>query len=141
MLRFEKLTTVEQMLPHYHIMRQLNHGYDEQGYAALLTEMIPKGYSQIAAFEGDTCVGLTGIWISVKLYCGWYVELDNVIIDENHRDKGVGEQLCRYAEEEAKKLGCRMAMLDCYVENYRGQRFYYRHGYIIRGFHMLKKLR
>ena len=31
-------------------------------------------------------------------------------------------------------------MLDAYVENFKAHKFYYREGFIARGFHYLKKL-
>ena len=45
-----------------------------------------------------------------------------------------------WLEAEAKRKGCKILMLDAYVENFSGHKFYYREGFIARGFHFLKKL-
>jgi hypothetical protein len=45
--------------------------------------MIPNNYKQIAVFEGDVCVGLSGLWSGTKLWSGKYLEIDNFIVHQN----------------------------------------------------------
>jgi GNAT superfamily N-acetyltransferase len=106
----------------------------------MLKDMLLHGYRMAGAFDGKTCVGLSGFWIATKIYSGKYVELDNVVIDKNYRSLGIGKLLCDWIISEAKKQGCETAMLDAYVENASGHKFYLREGYIIRGFHFIKKI-
>lgn len=134
------LTTVEEMLPHWRLVVQLTADLSPEAYGALLREMVPHNYFQVAAFEGDVCVGLSGYWIGHKLYCGKYLEIDNLVVDAAHRGRGVGEQLVDRMAEEARRAGCRLLMLDAYVENFQAHRFYYRNGFHARGFHYLKRL-
>ena len=68
------------------------------------------------------------------------MEIDNLVIDEKYRSAGIGKSLCDWMVKTAKQEGCETAMLDAYVENSAAHRFYYREGYIARGFHFIKKI-
>ncbi len=141
MYRFEILDTVEKMLPHLPLLQQLpTHEYDETQYMQMLSEMIPNGYSQVAVFEEDKCVGVAGYWINTKLFTGKYAELDNVLIDKDYRSKGIGEELCSFIEKDAIAKGCKYIVLDCFLENNRAQEFYNKLGYVAKGYHMIKKV-
>ena len=137
---FRKLSTVEDMLPLWRLITQLTPDLSEASYEALLRDMVPHNYHQVAAFEGEACIGLSGYWIGHKLYSGKYMEIDNFVVDQAHRGNRVGEQLVQWMEEEARREGCSLLMLDAYVENFKAHRFYYRNGFHARGFHYLKRL-
>lgn len=135
-----ELKSKEQMLAQLHIIQQLTAGVTKEKYSEMLDTMLANGYRQVGAFENGECIGVSGFWIGVKIYSDKYVELDNVIVDKNHRSKKVGKLLCDWIIAEARQKGCKTAMLDAYVENRDAHRFYFREGYIIRGFHFLKSL-
>ncbi len=128
------------MLPNYLLIKQLSPQLTEDQYTTLLGEMVPNNYFQAAAYEGDNCVAVSGYWICTKLYSGKYIEIDNFVVDHHHRGKNVGKLLLDWMLEEGRKNGCKTAMLDAYVENFRAHHFYYREGFIARGFHYLKAL-
>ena len=86
-------------------------------------------------------IGLSGFWIGTKLYCDKYLEPDNVVIDKAYRSMGIGKLLMDWLVEEGKRNNCKMIMLDAYVENFSGHRFYYREGFIARGHHFLKNIK
>ena len=122
------------------IIVQLSPALKEKEYKLMLKDMLLHGYRMAGAFDKNKCVGVSGFWISTKLYSGKYVELDNVVIDRHYRSQGLGKLLCDWIVKEAKKAGCKTAMLDAYTENSAGHKFYLREGFILRGFHFLKKL-
>ena len=62
------------------------------------------------------------------------------MVRADHRSKKVGEKLVEWMLEEGRSNGCRVAMLDAYVENFAAHRFYYRLGFHARGYHYLKQL-
>ena len=128
------------MLSLYPLIVQLNTTLKQAGYKVFLRDMLSHGYRMAGVFEGKKCIGISGFWISTKLYSGKYVELDNVVIDKDHRGGGAGKLLCDWIVAEGKKQGCVMAMLDAYSENSAGHKFYFREGYVLRGFHFLKKI-
>jgi GNAT superfamily N-acetyltransferase len=135
-----ELATIAEMKITFELMKELGHDYDLATYMHYLEDMIPKGYKQMIILEENKCIGVAGFWLSTKLFCGPYVELDNVVVAASHRSKGIGHLLCVAVEEKAKESGCKIAVLDAYVYNERAHQFYFREGYIIRGFHFLKKL-
>jgi GNAT superfamily N-acetyltransferase len=106
----------------------------------MLEEMLKNGYRMIGVFDGKKCIGISGFWIGTKLYSDKYLEPDNVVIDKNYRSKGIGKLLFDWLSAEAKLHGCKTIMLDAYLENIQGHKFYWREGFVARGFHFLKKL-
>ena len=128
------------MLPLYPLIRQLSPGVTEERYAHLLDDMLAHGYRMAAVFEGGACIGLSGFWVSTKIYSGRYMELDNVVIDAAHRSRGIGKILYDFLYEIAVREGCEMLMLDAYMENEKAHTFYEREGFVKRGFHFLNQV-
>jgi GNAT superfamily N-acetyltransferase len=136
-----EIKTKKEMLGLFSLVKQLATGLKKAEYAVMLDDMLLHGYKMAGIYDGKKCAGLSGYWVSTKIYSGKYVELDNVVIDKNYRSHGLGKLLCDWIIAEAKKAGCKTAMLDAYVENSAGHKFYLREGFIIRGFHFIKKLK
>ncbi len=84
--------------------------------------------------------GVSGFWINTKIWCGKYIEPDNVVIDRNYRSAGIGKMLMDWIMLEGKKLGCKTSVLDSYVSSDKARRFYFREGYIIKGFYFYKDI-
>lgn len=138
--KVQELKGFDDMAAQYPLLRQLNPGLTEADYLIMLKDMLKNGYRMAGVFIDDKCAGISGFWISTKIYSGKYVELDNVVIDDKYRSKGLGKILCDWILAEAKKEGCKTAMLDAYVENKAAHQFYFREDFTIRGFHFLKSL-
>src|ERR1700741_3918677 len=136
---FKKLSTLEDMLQTHALVRELTDISLEE-YKKMLSEMVPRNYFQVAVYEGNKLVGVSGYWICTKIYSGKYIEIDNLVIDKEHRSKNIGKLLVDWMIEEGKRHNCQTMMLDAYVENFKAHKFYYREGFIARGFHYLKKL-
>lgn len=103
-----------------------------------LEKMIERGYHCIAAYQEGRIVGVAGYWLITRFYSGDYMDVDNVVVDENLRAQGIGTALMDWLEKHAVSLGCRSVMLDSYVTLSRAHRFYFRHGYEILGYHFRK---
>jgi GNAT superfamily N-acetyltransferase len=103
--------------------------------------MLPNGYGQIAVLEKDLCLAVAGFWINTRIYCGKYIDIDNVVVREGYRSRGIGKLVTDWLEELGRNEGCGYSILDAYVENSKAHKFYFREGYMIRGFHFLKKLK
>jgi GNAT superfamily N-acetyltransferase len=139
-LKTIELITIEEMLAQIEIIRHLYPNISEEKYKSYLEAMIPHNYTQIAIFEDEICVGLTGLWYGIKLWSGKYMEIDNFIVHPNHRSKGIGKMLTDYVNQKAIDLDCTMIVLDAYTQNFTAHRFYYNQGYNPRGFHFVKTL-
>lgn len=124
------------------LIRQLNPNLAEQAFKDRLDRMLSEfGYRCAGAFdETGEMVGLSGFWIMCRLWNGLNVDLDNVVVAEKARSLGVGKKLVAWIEDVARKEGCEMAVLDAFAVNSAAHRFYFREGYIIRGYHFTKDL-
>jgi len=134
------LQSKEEMLNNFELLLQVYPSLTMEEYDVELDVMIPNNYGQAGVYINDECVGLTGYWIGSKLWCGKYLELDNVVISEKHRSKGIGKVLFDFMEEMAKKENCTMLSLDSYTTNFKAHKFFYLQGYAPRGFHFINIL-
>jgi GNAT superfamily N-acetyltransferase len=139
-LEIKELTTIEEMLAQIEIMQYLYPKLTLEKYQSYLQEMIPHNYKQVAVFDENVCVGLSGFWTGTKLWCGKYIELDNFIVHPDHRSKGIGKLITDYIDVKAADLGCTNIVLDAYTTNFAAHRFYYNQGFGPKGFHFVKIL-
>jgi GNAT superfamily N-acetyltransferase len=139
-LEIRELTTVEEMLANIEVMRFLYPTFTLEKYESYLVEMIPHNYKQVAVFEDEVCVAVSGFWSGIKLWSGKYIEIDNFIVHPDHRSKGLGKMMTDYVDVLAKETGCTMIVLDAFTGNFTAHRFYYNQGYVPKGFHFLKIL-
>ncbi|MFN0034692.1 MAG: GNAT family N-acetyltransferase [Saprospiraceae bacterium] len=138
---FQILTEKSEMLPHLPLVQQLSPSVTEERYAHLLDDMLTHGYRMVAVLEGTTCVGISGIWVATKIYSGRYLEMDNVVVADTHRSKGIGKLLTDFVAALALAEGCETIMLDAYLENEKAHAFYEREGFTKRGYHFLKRFK
>jgi len=89
-------------------------------------------YQLVAIFEGPKCIAAMGYRILHDLVHGMHLYVDDLVVTETRRSSGWGARLLEHAEEEARKLGCRMLRLCTGIENEGGKRFYERNGWSIR---------
>lgn len=140
MIELKELHTVDEMLAEMEVIRELYPNMSENQYREMLEKMIPMNYKQLAAYEDGICIAISGFWIGTKLWCGTYLELDNVVVIEAYRSKGIGKLLSDYLEQKAHEINSTILALDAYVHNYGAHRFYYNQGYVPKGFHFVKIL-
>jgi GNAT superfamily N-acetyltransferase len=134
------LTTSEEMLSQIETIKFLYPNMTIERYEGFLSDMISKSYKQVAVFDGDTCVGLSGFWFGTKLWTGKYIEIDNFIVHPDFRQKGVGKLISKFIDEKAKALHCTCIVLDAFTGNFPAHRFYYNQGYVPKGFHFIKTI-
>lgn len=139
-LIIKELTTIDEMLTNIEVMRFLYPTFTLEKYESYLVEMIPHNYKQVAVFENEICVAVSGFWSGTKLWSGKYIEIDNFIVHPDHRSKGLGKMMTDYVDALAKETGCTMIVLDAFTGNYTAHRFYYNQGFVPKGFHFLKIL-
>lgn len=125
----------------YPLVKQLSSDLKPADYTKYISEMVKYGYTQLFILNQEKAVvAVSGIWISTKLYCGKYLEMDNVVVDQNYRSAGLGTKLYDKCVEIAKENSCRVIMLDAYRENTRAHAFYEEKGFVKRGYHFIKQL-
>lgn len=129
-----------QMLQAYPLVNQLNPKMSEAEYVVRLEAMWQYPYRMMGVFEGTTCIAVAGYWVMTKLYCGKYLELDNVVVNANHRSRGIGKIICDVLQEIAYNENCQVMMLDAYIPNTRAHEFYEQLGFAKKGYHFVKNL-
>ncbi len=131
-------TTKEQMFKHHKILQELyQEDFTERKYSDLLDEILNGSYQQIALYENEECVALTGIWTGTKLWCGKFVEIDNFVVSENKRGQKIGKLLVDEVKKYAKKINANQIALDAYTTNFGAMKFYINEGFIPKGFHYI----
>lgn len=139
-MEIRELHTLEEMLPHLPVVQELYPELSLDYYKELLTEMIPHNYHQIGIFKNDKCIAISGYWIGRKLWCGLYLELDNVVVKTSERGSGAGKLMEEYLRIKAEEMDANIMVLDAYSNNFKAHRFYYNQGFAPRGFHFIKIL-
>jgi ribosomal protein S18 acetylase RimI-like enzyme len=97
-------------------------------------------YQLLGAFTADTLAGVAGAWIATKIWCGRYLEIDNLVVDPAHRSSGIGSLLIGHLEIVARERECNLLVLDSYTSNRPSHRLYHRLGFEIWGFHFIKPI-
>lgn len=97
-------------------------------------------YKCFGLFENDKLIGVSSGWITVRLYSGKQLEIDNFIIDSTIQSKGFGKLFINEIESWAKANNCKTVELNTYVQNDRSHKFYFNQGFRILGFHFQKLL-
>ena len=136
----KELKTKEEMLQQLNVLQFLYPELTLDRYAEMLTDMLNANYGQVAVFDDAKCVAISGFWFGTKLWCGKYIELDNVVVDPTYRSKGVGRLMSDFLENKALGLNCTILVLDAYTTNFGAHRFYYNQGFGPKGFHFVKVL-
>lgn len=136
----QELTSKEAILDQIEILNEMYPNLTKEVLSKELDSMLKHNYGMVGVFENNKCLGITGYWIGSKLWCGKYLELDNVIISKKHRSKGAGKLIFDYLKNKAIEEGCTMLALDSYTDNFPAHKFFYREGFIPRGFHFIKIL-
>ncbi len=106
--------------------------------AAILTDH--PHYHAFVATIGGRLIGLAGAWIGTKIWCGKFLEIDNLVVDENLRSTGIGSLLIQHLETLARQENCKVLTLDSYTSNHPSHRLYHRLGFEIWGFHFVKPI-
>lgn len=95
-------------------------------------------YHAFGAFLDGRLRGVAGAWIATKIWCGRYLEIDNLVVDPALRSSGLGSAMIAYLEDFGRSRQCHLAVLDSYTSNHASHRLYHRLGYEIWGFHFVK---
>jgi GNAT superfamily N-acetyltransferase len=97
-------------------------------------------YVCFGCFVDEQLIGLTSGWMTVRLYSGKQLEVDNFVMDATLQSKGYGKQFLTLVEDWCKAEGFETVELNTYISNYRSHKFYFNQGYKILGFHFQKVL-
>lgn len=141
MLVVRELIDKEEMLKNLPVLQDLYPSLTLSEYSSELDLMLPHNYGQVGVFEGDICLGLSGFWIGTKLWCGKYLELDNIVVSKTQRSQGIGKLIFDFLHKKALENDCTMLSLDSYTTNFKAHKFFYKEGFAPKGFHFINILK
>ena len=141
MLVVRELIDKEEMLKNLPVLQYLYPSLTLSEYSSELDLMLPHNYGQVGVFEGDICLGLSGFWIGTKLWCGKYLELDNIVVSKTQRSQGIGKLMFDFLHKKALENECTMLSLDSYTTNFNAHKFFYKEGFAPKGFHFINILK
>lgn len=134
-----RCTSFEDLASNYLVIKQLyDAAFTYEKYCSFLPEMISNGYSQVALYDKEKLIAVSGYWINTKLYTGKYLEIDNFIVDNAHQSKGIGKKLIAEIEKIALQNNAKAIVLDAFTTNFGAHKFYFNQGYVPKGFHFVK---
>lgn len=125
----------------YPLIKQINQDMKKSEFNQMLKDMMAQGYRCVGAYKGKKLVGVCGLWIITRFWCGRYIEIDNLVVDKNMRSKGIGALLLKWVEKEAKKQKAHHIGAASYSTEGEAHRFYFKEKFIILGFYFARKLR
>lgn len=99
------------------------------------------GWRCAALIVGDDLLAVAGYWVTARFCYGKYLYVDHFIVADGQRRAGLGQVLLAYLHDMARAEGCERLVLDTYVANDSAQRFWFKNGFKIVGFHFGKDLR
>lgn len=139
-MKIEHIFTKKELLKSYSLLTEVYPSLTLEEYSSELDIMLGNNYSQLIVIDEGQIIGLTGVWIGSKLWCGKYMELDNVVVSETYRSKGIGKLLFDEANKIASAEKVSMISLDSYTTNFKAHKFFYNEGFSPKGFHFVKLL-
>jgi len=123
------------------LVNHLYHGRKKKACFNDLKEMRKQGWKLVAIFDESKKASVAAsFYIGKRLYCGKYIQIENLAVVDNLRSEGLGKEVLNFVEEEGKKNHCDRIILDSYVENYDAHKFFFREEHYIRGYHFNKPL-
>jgi GNAT superfamily N-acetyltransferase len=123
------------------LVKKLNRDkFSEETLKTRFSEMVSQNYECAGIYDGETLIGVSGLWFCTRHYAGRSMEVDHVYIEDAYRKKGLGQQFFKWLYGYAIEKGCVIAELNTYVSNAPSHKFYYKEGFDILAFHFLKKL-
>ncbi|HEY0600440.1 GNAT family N-acetyltransferase [Brevundimonas sp.] len=111
----------------------------EADYPAQVERLIPGG-ARLAQIVDEGEVRAIALWrVFETTYCGWRLEIEDLVSDEAHRSKGYGAAMIGWLNDQAVALGCPTTTLISGTHRTRAHRFYFREGYAITAFHFVRE--
>lgn len=139
-MEIREISKLDEMLKYHEVICQLYPNLSIENYKSMLEKMLPNNYFQVGVFEDAKCIAICGYWLGTKLWCGDYLEYDNIVVHEDFRSSGAGKIIFEYLTKKAIDLKCNMMSLDSYTSNFKAHKFFYNQGFGPKGFHFIKIL-
>ena len=125
----------------FSLMRELRPHLDFAQFARLCeAARQADDYTLVGVEENGRPVAVMGMRLLHDLVHGAHLYIDDLVVAESHRSRGLGARLLHYAERTATLAGTKQLRLCTGIENEAGRRFYKREGWTERALAIKKRL-
>lgn len=102
-VHIEELTTKDELLAAYPLIKYLRPNLDEQLYIEYLHEMLPMGYRVFGLYEDDKLVSTVLVIKRIDWYYGKYVWMYGLATAADKRSRGYGKMLTDFVKNWARE--------------------------------------
>lgn len=139
-MNIQTLTSKQDLEKVYPLIRELRTELDFSQFMQIYEEAHKRdGYTVVAVEESGKFIGAMGYRLLFDFVHGKHVYIDDLVVTEESRSKGIGKGLLDYANEVGIREGCERLRLCTGTENEQGIRFYKRENWTLRAI-VFKKL-
>lgn len=114
----------------YALMKELRPHLSYAMFLERRTWAAHQSYLLYGAFVADRLIGLIGWRTIVDMLHGRHLYIDDLVVAEAARSRGIGRALLGFAEDVAAREGCLGLRLCTGIDHDRGRQFYQREGWI-----------
>ncbi|MBD7942593.1 GNAT family N-acetyltransferase [Psychrobacillus sp. Sa2BUA9] len=119
-----ELTTKDQWIEAYPIMKQLRTDMTLEAYIDLLQEMQKDGYKLYALYFQGKIASLVGFSWRTNFYSKRHIFVYDLVTDASRRSGGYGKKLLKYIQDYAKENGAEYVALESGIQRIDAHRFY-----------------
>ncbi len=98
------------------------------------------GEKETSLSETSRAIAVAGFRVSECLASGKFLYVDDLVVDEQGRSQGYGQQLLHWLIDYAKQQGCAEFHLDSGVQRFDAHRFYFQQRLSITCHHFARSL-
>jgi GNAT superfamily N-acetyltransferase len=109
-------------------------------YESVMRRVLAAGAGMVVVVERDAVAGVAVFRWYDNTADGRKFYIDDLVIDEMRRSRGLGRTVLAHLEAEARRLGCRAMVLDSGAQRMRAHKFYFRENFYITSFNFKKQL-
>ncbi|MCP3029138.1 GNAT family N-acetyltransferase [Halobacillus sp. A5] len=125
MAEIKELLTDEEIKIGFPVMKQLRTHLEQQDYVDLVREAMEKDmYHLFGLFEGEEIAALAGFKTMITLYYGRFVWVCDLVVRENLRSTGYGQELLTFIHQWAEEKGYHKVALSSGLQREEAHRFY-----------------
>ena len=134
MIIIREIKLEEEIGATYQIMQQLRTKINKESYIENVKKMInsEKKYTLFGAFseKEKQCVAVIGFSYDFRLSVGKMIYIEDLVVDKNHQNLGIGRKLMNHVENIARKENIRTLVLDSAIHRKEAHKFYDNIGFI-----------
>ncbi len=123
-------------------MHELRNHLSFNEFKSLFEQAKKLGDYKLLAFENDKgqIIASMGYRILVDFVHGRHFYVDDLVVANEYRSKGIGAKILQIAEQLAAKNDCNNLRLCTGIQNIEGKKFYEKNGWDLRAVAYKKKL-